>query len=381
MHSVGFRAVQVTHYTGNAVFALSAGIDVLVAWALVAWAARRRPLLPRLAFGGALTLGLLAVKGLLLLKLGVERHFGVMHVLWLDFAVVLPLAAALLGLLAWRHGSASVRALVVAGLLAAPVGAYASFIEPNRLVVDHATLRLPSERVGMDPIRVALLSDIQFEVVGGHEREAVTRLMAQHPDVIVLTGDYHQGSRAQFARQLPAIHRLFAQLHAPGGVFAVQGDVEDRNDFRRTFAGTGVRTLFNEVAHARVGDRTIMIGGVQLAYWRSAARDFTRRFELLPGDGDVRILVAHRPDVALRLSPHTRVDLLAAGHTHGGQVQLPLIGPLSTASGVPRDVAAGGLHVLDGRALYVSRGVGVERGQAPRLRLGAPPEIPVVTLR
>jgi uncharacterized protein len=373
--------VQVTHYTGNAVFALSAGIDVLIAWALVAWAARREPLLPRLARGGALALAVLALKGLLLLELGVEHHFGVMHVLWLDFAVVLPLAAALLGLLAWRHGGATVRALVALGLLAAPVGAYASFIEPNRLVVAHATTRLSPERAGADPVRVALLSDVQFEEVGNHEREAVARLMAQRPDVIVLTGDYHQGSRAMFERQLPAIHRLFARLHAPGGVFAVQGDVEGPDDFRRTFAGTGVRTLFNEVARTRVGDRDITIGGVQLAYWRSAARDFTRRFERLSGDRDVRILVAHRPDVVNLLTPHTRVDLLAAGHTHGGQLQLPLIGPLSTASGVPRNVAAGGLHVLDGRALYVSRGVGVERGQAPRLRLGAPPEIPIVTLR
>lgn len=373
--------MQVTHYSGNAVFAVSAGIDVLIAWAFVAWAARRRPLpLRRLALGGALVLALLAVKGLVLLKLGVERHFGVMHVLWLDFAVVLPLAALLLGLLAWRHGGAVVRALVVAGLLAAPVGAYASFVEPNRLVVDHATLRLSPERGGTDPIRVALLSDIQFETVGDHEREAVARLMAQRPDVIVLTGDYHQGSRAEFTRQLPAIHRLFARLHAPGGVFAVQGDVEGPQDFRRTFAGTGVRTLFNQVVHTRVGDRTVTIGGVQLAYWRPAARAFARRFEQLPGESDVRILVAHRPAVVYGLTPHTRVDLLAAGHTHGGQVQLPLIGPL-TGSGVPRAVAAGGLHALGGRTLYVSRGVGVERGQAPRLRLGAPPEIPIVTLR
>ncbi|HEU4703493.1 MAG TPA: metallophosphoesterase [Conexibacter sp.] len=373
--------MQVSHYSGNAVFALSAGIDVLIAWALVAWAARRPPLLPRLALGGTLALGLLAVKGLLLLKLGVERHFGVIHVLWLDFAVVLPLAAALLGLLTWRRAGVGVRALVVAGVLAAPVGAYASFIEPNRLVVDHAALRLSPERDGTDRIRVALLSDIQFEAVGDHEREAVARLMAERPDVIVLTGDYHQGSRAEFARQLPAIHRLFAQLHAPGGVFAVQGDVEGPGDFRRTFAGTGVRTLFNEVAHTRVGDRTVTIGGVQLAYWRPAARHFARRFERLPGDGDVRILIAHRPDVVRGLAPHTRVDLLAVGHTHGGQVQLPLIGALSTASGVPREVAEGGLHVLDGRALYLSRGVGVERGQAPRVRFGAPPEIPIVTLR
>ncbi len=374
-------AVQVTHNAGGGVFALSAAIDVLIAWALVAWAVRTRPSRLRLAAGAALAFGLLAIKGLVLLKLGVERHFGVMHVVWLDLVVVVPLAAALLGLLAWRAGGALVRTLVVAGLLIAPVGAYASFGEPGRLVVERTTVELPRERGGAGPIRIAVLSDIQFEHVGDHEREAVARLMAERPDVILLTGDYHQGSRAEFAHERPAIRRLFARLRAPGGVFAVQGDVEGPADFRRTFAGTGVRMLFNETARTRVGDRELTIGGVQLAYWRPAARAFTRRFERLPDARDVRILVAHRPDEVLRLRPRSRVDLVVAGHTHGGQVQLPLIGPLSTASGVPRDVAAGGLHELRGRAIYVSRGVGVERGQAPRLRFGAPPEISVLELR
>ncbi len=71
---------------------------------------------------------------------------------------------------------------------------------------------------------------------------------------------------------------------------------------------------------------------------------------------------------------------MVAGHTHGGQVQLPIVGPLTIASRVPRSVGAGGLHDLRGRTIYVSRGVGVERGQAPRLRLGAPPEVAIVTL-
>lgn len=366
------------HGLGGA-FALSAAIDLLLACAFVTWAARRRPPAPRLALGAALVVALLALKGVLLLKLGLDRHFGVMHVLWLDAVVVLPLAAGLLGLLAWRGGGAALRTLVVAGLLAAPVGAYASLVEPARLVVERAAVELPAERGGHDAIRVALLSDIQFEQVGEHEREAVALLMAQRPDVILLTGDYHQGSRAGFAQQLPAMRRLFARLRAPGGVYAVEGDSE-RPGWEAAFAGTGIRTLSNETATTRVRDRALTIGGVELAWWRREGRDFMRRFERRPGVRDVRILVAHRPDPVLRLRRDTRVDLVAAGHTHGGQIQLPLIGPLQTASHVPDDVAAGGLHELAGRTIYVSRGVGVERGQAPRLRFGAPPEISLLTL-
>jgi predicted MPP superfamily phosphohydrolase len=72
--------------------------------------------------------------------------------------------------------------------------------------------------------------------------------------------------------------------------------------------------------------------------------------------------------------------LLVAGHTHGGQVQIPFFGPPITLSRVPRSVAAGGFHSLDGRAIYVSRGIGNERGWAPRVRFLAPPEVSLLTL-
>jgi uncharacterized protein len=100
-----------------------------------------------------------------------------------------------------------------------------------------------------------------------------------------------------------------------------------------------------------------------------------------PGAGDVRILLTHRPDAVLQLQPHTPVDLVAAGHTHGGQVQVPLPGPVTTATKVPDAVAAGGLHDLDGREIYVSRGIGVERGQAPRVRFDDAPEISIIGVR
>ena len=94
----------------------------------------------------------------------------------------------------------------------------------------------------------------------------------------------------------------------------------------------------------------------------------------------MRLLLVHHPDPVLRDAPDTRIDLIVAGHTHGGQIQVPFIGPIRTASAVPRDIAAGGLHTFDGRRIYLSRGVGVERGAAPKVRFGAPPEISLLTL-
>ena len=74
------------------------------------------------------------------------------------------------------------------------------------------------------------------------------------------------------------------------------------------------------------------------------------------------------------------VDLVLAGHTHGGQVVMPFFGPVVTASRLPR-LFAGGLHDFRGTPLHVSRGVGMERGFSPPVRFLCPPEICVLDLR
>ena len=204
--------------------------------------------------------------------------------------------------------------------------------------------------------------------------------MRESPDLILLPGDLHQGSARALERDLPRLRRILARLRAPGGAWFVTGDCERRRGARRILRGTGVRLLDGRVARLRVRDRRLAIGGTDVYYRSPAARRVVRELER-PGSAELRILLSHRPDAALTLRPRSRIDLVVAGHTHGGQIQLPFLGPPWIASRVPRRVGAGGLHELDGRRVYVSRGIGVERGQAPKLRLGAPPEITLLTLR
>ena len=307
---------------------------------------------------------------------GLQPLFGVVHLLWLDAVIVVPLAGVLLALRGRRW---PLRAIGAFAVLLAPVGAYASFVEPSRLEVTRATVELPAARDDGRPVRIAVLSDLQFERVTDHERAAVDRVLALRPDVILLPGDVHQGTDAVFREELPRIRAMLGRLRAPGGVFFVAGDQEHDGEADLITRGTGLRLLEDEIARVRVGGRRLTIAGLNLPYWESQA--VLDEIERAPGDGDVRIVLGHRPDVVTRLPEPTRVDLVVAGHTHGGQLQLPLVGPLFTASKLPRDVGGGGLHeVGEGRRVFVSRGVGVERGQAPRMRFLAPPEVALLTL-
>lgn len=93
---------------------------------------------------------------------------------------------------------------------------------------------------------------------------------------------------------------------------------------------------------------------------------------------DHRIVISHSPDFVDSLQ--VPVDLVLAGHTHGGQVVLPLFGPPKTSSRLPR-AYAGGLNDYRGIPLHVSRGVGMERGFDVPVRFLCPPEICVLDLR
>jgi hypothetical protein len=214
--------VRVIGYdAGNLVFALSAAVDTVVLCAAVAGAVRGEPVLGRLTAALAAVAALLVAKGIALVELGVTVPFGVLHVLWLDLVVAIPLAALLLLALTRRRAGRLVRAGAVAAVLLAPVGAYASLVEPERLTLERAELELDPRRDGDRPLRIGVIADIHCEEVGDHEREAVDRLMAERPDLILLAGDYHQGTGAKLDEQLPALRSLLRRLDAPGGVFAV----------------------------------------------------------------------------------------------------------------------------------------------------------------
>jgi predicted MPP superfamily phosphohydrolase len=125
--------------------------------------------------------------------------------------------------------------------------------------------------------------------------------------------------------------------------------------------------------------RSLVLTGLDLATSRRA--DPGELYRVLDGapEGKLRIVLAHAPDFVEHL-PGKGVDLALAGHTHGGQVKLPGIGPPITSTRLPQRFA-GGLHYYAGVPIEVSRGIGMERHTAPQIRFFCPPEICVLNLR
>ena len=346
--------------------------------------------LPRLSvprlLAAAAAVGLLSALEALALGRGAE---GLAALVFLDVVLLAPLAGALLLLLHRREHRATTaaRVLSLGALVLAPVGLYARLIEPYDLRLEQQHFSLPAHVAGSRPLRVGVLSDIEAQRLGSYEWGAADRLMEARPDLVLVAGDVLQrGAASRLARDLEfvaGVRELFLRLDPPAGTWVVPGDNDEAELLASVLEGTGARLLLDETVELDVGDRHVLLLGLadaddpDVALAGLAAR---------PRAGELRIALVHMPRAVLHLgapagdgTPGT-VDLLVAGHTHGGQVRLPGFGPLLLPSPLPSEVAAGGLHVFDGQALFVSRGVGVERDGVPPVRFNCPPEVTLLLL-
>lgn len=310
------------------------------------------------------------------------KPFGVLHLVYLVLVVSVPLVGLAIAA-ATLTGDRSAVWLPAALVLGTPagIGWWATHVEPFRLVVETVVVPIDATRAGRDVVRIGVLADLQTNAIGSYEHTAVDRLLAEAPDLILLPGDLFQADPDRFSREVGNLRALLRRLSAPHGVYFVRGDAERWDYAERALHGTEIVMLDDELVTSRVGDRRILLGGNRLDYRDPAAVAVRRALqEDGPGEGAIRILMAHRPDAVLDLPPDSPIDLTVAGHTHGGQVVVPGFGPPLTLTSVPRRVARGGLHRVDGNLLYVSAGVGLERAQAPQLRLFCRPTIGILTL-
>jgi predicted MPP superfamily phosphohydrolase len=307
--------------------------------------------------------------------------FGLAHLLYLAAVLTVPLLGAAVWVArVWSRPSPSALVLAAVMLLPAPIGWYATHLAPYRLQVDGVEVPVDPARAGEQPVRIAVLSDLQTTGLGDHERAAVSAVMEAEPDVILLPGDLFQADPGQLQREAPGLRALLATLDAPGGVYFVRGDVDRDSRVETLLEGTGIVILDDRVQRVQVRDRTLLIGGTRKEHSSVTADRVREELRAASGREEITVLLSHRPDTVLGLPSGAGIDLTVAGHTHGGQIAVPGFGPLATLSEVPRQVGAGGLHEVEGNRIYVSTGVGMERGQAPQIRFFVPPSVGVLEL-
>jgi hypothetical protein len=253
---------------------------------------------------------------------------------------------------------------------------YATWVEPFRLRVTHQSLSLPGLR-GDRPLRLLHISDLHFEGFSPREQAVLEQVERLHPDLIVLTGDYLNLSSVHDAEAQAGARELLAKLRAPLGVYAVTGStaVDVEGIVPEIFEGLEMRWLLDEATSVETPAGDLWLVGVRCK--RDLERDGRALREALRSvpEGARTLLLYHSPDL-MPLAAEAGVDLYLAGHTHGGQLRLPLYGALFTSSDFGKRYEQG--RFVEGKTtLYVSRGLGLEGLGAPRARFLAPPEVVV----
>ena len=263
------------------------------------------------------------------------------------------------------------RALAVASALVAVtvvlIAIDAFLIEPNWLQENQYTIT--SEKV-TNAMRIVVLADIQTDRFGDYERRVLKRTMDLQPDMILLAGDYfqvHHDGKLQILKQEMNAYLRQISFQAPLGIYAVEG-----NNDTRDWA-----TIFDELpVHASPETIAVDIRNVRVTCL-SMRDSFWTKLDIPEAD-PFHIALGHSPNFALG---NVRADLLIAGHTHGGQVRIPGLGPIITLAAIPRAWASGMTQITDKRTLIVSRGIGMERAEAPRIRFFCRPELVIVDVR
>ena len=238
--------------------------------------------------------------------------------------------------------------------------------------IDIAIRGLPAAFAGY---RIALVTDLhRGPVVPVWWLEHVAdRVVELKPDLVVLGGDFVSHAKSD----LRDLQRVLARYTAPDGTMAVLGNHDHwvgADAVAAVIRGAGAEIMHNRHRLIRRGTAALAVAGVD---------DFTHG-AVRPGDAlrdvprDVpRVLISHNPDLIEYLPADLRVDLMLSGHTHNGQVHWPIIGPLTVPSQFGKRYLHG-LHCVGERSIYVSAGVG---SSAMPLRLGNPPELPVIRLK
>ena len=257
------------------------------------------------------------------------------------------------------------------------------YFEPQIPKVTHHKVKIFNGKGEAHPLRIVHLSDLHMEFYTSREERAVELINNLEPDLIVFSGDFFNISYQNHPQSHHDIHTFFHALKAKHGIYAVTGSpsVDLEESLQKVLPDLNLTLLRDQAINLEIKDQDIQLIGLDCTH--QPQRDVERLRAMAPhldlNLQKTRVLLYHSPDIAPHLG-NLPIDLQVTGHTHGGQVQIPFLGPIYNGSLYGFAFSSGHYFINGSLHLIISRGLGLEGEAAPRVRFFSPPEICDITL-
>ncbi len=253
---------------------------------------------------------------------------------------------------------------------------YATWVEPFRIGVTQQGYQTAKWKADAPPLRLLQIGDIHMEAITPREVELNRLVTELKPDIIVFTGDFVNLSNTNDPDTEQAIREIIGQWQAPLGVYCISGTplVEPMARVEAFTSGlNNLKLLPNQWITINTPGGALNILGLVVTHDMKRDRDLFKRMMTIAPKSGLHLLLMHPPDIAPQAN-EAGIDLYLCGHTHGGQMRLPIIGAVFSSSHLGNQFIMG-RYELGTTTLYTSRGVGLEGLGAPRARFLCPPEI------
>jgi len=242
-----------------------------------------------------------------------------------------------------------------------------------KLREEHVTLEFPDLPGAFDGYRILFLTDLHLDGLEGLTERLLEIVRRIRADLCIVGGDLRMETHGSFAPALAQVRRLLPEICAKDGIYGILGN-HDCLEIIEPLSEYGIQFLVNDSAVlTRDGERIHLAGVDDPHYFK--CHDLDQAFEKVP-PREFAILASHSNEIYREAAAYGP-RLYLCGHTHGGQIRLPVVGALFTHSKAPRRLLHGRWS-YDGMEGYTSGGVGVS---GVPVRFATEGEVSVITLK
>ena len=270
---------------------------------------------------------------------------------------------------------------------------YSYFVEPNQLEVNKYVV----QNEQLKGVKIVFLSDFHVKPYGQKRLDKIVELInAENPDIVVSTGDFVCGHTRHSTMPIEDIAKTLGKVKTKYGFYTTLGNHDGwygTDEITTNLEKNGIKVLSNSNKEINIRGQKLYIAGVEDLY--TGNPEIYRALDGVSADENNRynapvIMLSHTPDLFPKMP--TDILLMLAGHCHGGQIRIPFLGPIFTASSYGDKYSKGWIQEQNGqlievdtskpinlqkdiKTLFVTRGIGVS---ILPFRFNCPPEINVI---